>query len=37
LPSRDGPGGTASVLARDQKKKDTCRDAGIRIIHIPYW
>jgi hypothetical protein len=24
-------------LARDQKKKQTCNEAGITLIHIPYW
>jgi hypothetical protein len=37
LPSRDGPGGTISVLARDQKKKEKCARVGITLVHIPYW
>jgi hypothetical protein len=37
LPIRDGPGGTVTVIARDQKKIEQCAQAGIILVHVPYW
>jgi hypothetical protein len=37
IPSRDGPGGTITVNARDQKKREECEKAGIILVHVPYW
>jgi hypothetical protein len=37
IPGRDGPGGTVTLMARDQKKKEQCANAGITLLHVPYW